>query len=434
MKLYFLIFLVIIILGGSIVVYLKNDRDQGLKKTSAKSIKTAEAVTEVASQSNTDVITNVQFASNFSKSQIDGLDKAFYPTKYFSPAIYDVDKYVIKYKSLDEKNSEIEITSQLFVPKSANNQSFPVYVFGQGTTGLGDQCAPSKEQPLVDNWGNYQTYMLSNASQGYIVIFPDYEGFDDPQRLHHYFNARLEARVLLDGARATYEFFNKENLSVKAEQTVFIAGYSQGGHAAFAVSDIAATYAPELPIKGILSYGGTTNIANFLKENPALAPYLVYAYSHFYGNGMVDPVKILLPNLLPTLEETVTTTCIGKIYQKYSSDPKKIYNPAFYEALFLNNLTSSFPDLEKVFSENSSGLKKSNIPALILQGTTDSIVTVSSTKQFIEQACKAGNNITYFEYPGISHYQTRQVSFKDSLDWMKQLSSGEVPESYCKKL
>lgn len=370
------------------------------------------------------------FERTFTKTAISSSNSSFYGSNSL-PANYDVDKYNVIYESLDAENNTLQIHAQLFIPKAATGQELPLYIFGQGTTGLGDHCAPSNEQPQIENWGNYPAHMLSYASQGFIVMFPDYEGFNDPTRIHHYFNAQLEAHVLLDGARATYAFFNEENLPVTPEQSVFFAGYSQGGHAAFAVSDIAGTYAPDVPTKGVMSYGGTTDIPNLLKENPALSPYLVYAYSDYYGENRVNPSQILRPELLSNLEQTVTSTCIGKIYQAYSSSQGQIFNSQFLEALNGNTLESDFPELAKVFTENSTGLKQNPIPALVLQGSTDPIVTVASTQEFLTKVCALGNSVTYLEYPGVHHYQTRQVSFSDSITWMNQIRNGQTPQKYC---
>ena len=91
--------------------------------------------------------------------------------------------------------------------------------------------------------------------------------------------------MLLDAVRATYAFFeafgtnadvNPSN--VKPSGAVFTAGYSQGGHAAFAAADLRPSYAPELPLTGMIGYGATTNVERLLREGPYYAPYIVQSY------------------------------------------------------------------------------------------------------------------------------------------------------------
>lgn len=424
-----LLIVLFILTGGFIIYLLFSSQPKSVQFTSAGV--DIPATPQSNPNSQTGQIEGSEFITTFTKPQIEVSNRSFYPAKSLLPVQYEVDKYIIRYSSLDEKNQPVIISAQLFLPKAPTRQKFPVYVFGQGTTGLGDNCAPSKEKVAVSNWGNYLSDMISFAGQGYIVIFPDYEGFNDPTRLHHYFIADTEAKTLLDGTRAVYNFLEKENTLSQPEQTVFLAGYSQGGHAAFAAYDLAKSYAPELPIKGIINYGGTTNIINLLKENPTLAPYLVYAYVDFYGREIIDPQQVLAADLLPTLERDTKTTCIGDIYKRYGSNPQKIFSPKFYSSLVNGTLEQDFPKIKKVLDENNSGLSANNIPSFTPQGTIDPIVTVSSTKQFLTKVCQKNKNVSYLEYPGIHHYQIRQISFKDVLAWMKQIRQGNIPESAC---
>ncbi|MCH7951313.1 hypothetical protein IH980_01060 [Patescibacteria group bacterium] len=374
-----------------------------------------------------------EYLETFTKNQINRSNANFYSRATVPQTQYSVDRYSMSFNSTEDDGEPLIIKSQLFVPKMQEGAEAPLYVFGQGTTGLGDRCAPSREFPEVSNWGNYRAHMLSYASKGYIVVFPDYEGFNDKTRLHHYFNAELEGKVLLDSARAAFNFFKEESLPVNPEEAVFFAGYSQGGHAAFAVKDLAPQYAPELPIKGVIGYGATTNVVAMIKENPTFAPYLFYSYSDHYGEEVIDPSELLLPKLLPTLRMDTITICVGDIYKRYGYNAKQIYSQSFYNALYNDKLDDEFPILKKVLDQNNSGYLSSSIPSLILQGSTDPIVTLKSQKEFINQMCSAGNNLTYLEYPGVHHYQTRQVSFQDTLDWMQDIVNGQTPKSDCNK-
>ena len=49
--------------------------------------------------------------------------------------------------------------------------------------------------------------MLSYATQGYIAVLANWQGFDDPNQTHPYFVAELEGYVMLDVTRAVYDFF-----------------------------------------------------------------------------------------------------------------------------------------------------------------------------------------------------------------------------------
>ena len=122
---------------------------------------------------------------------------------------YPVDVYRIRYQTLDEKGEIVELLADLFVPYVEVETAFPILVHAPGTTGIGDECAPLDEGLRERNWGNYRGHSQAYAAQGYIVILPNGLGFGDPDRVHPYFVAELQAHVLLDAARAAYEFAHR---------------------------------------------------------------------------------------------------------------------------------------------------------------------------------------------------------------------------------
>lgn len=370
------------------------------------------------------------FDKTYDKPEITKEINGLHPANQRIPPKYEVDHYIVTFNTTDENNKLLAITGQLYVPKVTEAESFPIYVFGSGTTGIDDQCAPSKEITSIDNWGAYNAHMLSYASQGYIVFFPDYEGFNDIGRLHHYFNGPLEGRLMLDGARATYDFFAKEESVAEPAKAVFFTGYSQGGHAAFAAKDIAQDYAPEIPIKGIIGYAPTTNIQALLRENPHLSPYLVVAYKDFYGDEIVQPDKIFQQKWLSSLETDATSKCISDVIKYYPASQQQMYTPEFIQALN-NRFKNSFQSLGKVLDENDTGYVGNDIPAVVIQGGADPIVTNKTQEEFVTESCEAGNKIEYKNYPGVHHFQTRQVSFLFSLQWMKDRLENKDLNSKC---
>jgi hypothetical protein len=112
----------------------------------------------------------------------------------------------------------------------------------------------------------YHGFMYEYTAQGLIGVLPNYQGFDDEDQPHPYFVSEFQARALLDAARAAYNFFDQSpEVTARPMDAVLMAGYSSGGHAVFAAKDIAASYAPELPFKGVIGHGPTTNIETLFK-------------------------------------------------------------------------------------------------------------------------------------------------------------------------
>ena len=234
---------------------------------------------------------------------------------------------------------------------------------------------------------------------------------------------------MLDATRATFEF-----LPDSSQQAAFYAGYSQGGHAAYAVKDYQPSYAPDVPIKGVIGFGATTDIVNLLKENADLAPYLFYSYRDFYGRDKVNVADLMHPQWLATFDKDVLGKCIATVPGYYGTNGSRVYSSKFNDALYNNHLERDFTELLKLFKENSSGLKSSQTPGLLIQGDPDPIVTVKSQEEFVRAACSAGNIITYNRYNGVHHFQTRHVSFKDVTTWMQSILAGNQVKSVCDNL
>jgi dienelactone hydrolase len=348
---------------------------------------------------------------------------------------YEVDVYRMRYHTIDERGAIAEIRADLFVPTGTITTTFPVLVHAPGTTGLTDGCAPLNEDPAVSNWGSYRDHSLLFAARGHIVIQPNGLGFDDPDRIHPYFIAKLQAHVLLDAARAVYNLSQDpaaESMLVRPAEAIFFMGYSSGGHAAFAAKDWAGTYARELPVAGIIGYGPTTNGVTLLRENPIFAPYIIYAYRDFYGSEIVDVADVFLPTWVSTFESDVLTKCVDGIFDHYARSTREMYAPGFRIALERDRLAGAYPLLATRLADNSTGLYGgSEIPVLILQGTGDTVVTPDSQRAFKDELCKQGTPVTYVEYPAVSHPEIRTTSFGDTLWWMGRIAAGAPVETHC---
>ena len=341
-----------------------------------------------------------------------------------------VETYGLRYLTTGLDGAPTEVFAQLFVPVYATPEARPLYVFGSGTTGIADKCAPSREAEYPHPLGHYRAYMLAYASRGFVGIFPNYLGFDDPERTQAYFNALAEGRVMLDAVRAAYAFFEQYPATASLSGAVFTAGYSQGGHAAFAAADLRPTYAPELPLTGIIGYGATTNVARLLREGPYYAPYIVQSYSTTYGEAF-DPAAVLNARWLPTLQNDVGTRCVDEVQTYYPFDSKLVYAPEFAAALYGDTLTASFPNVARILEENRTGLSGHKLPALIVQGEDDVIVRNPTQTLFVSELCAAQSSVLYLSFPAVRHRYTRQIGFEPSLAWMESLARGEAAPSVC---
>lgn len=345
-------------------------------------------------------------------------------------ARYAVASYLIRYRSTTPGGDETTITAQLFVPQVDGSEALPLYVFGPGTTGLSDECATSQEHQLGVNWGQYRNHLLARAGQGLIAVMPDYMGFHDPDFTQLYFSAVAEGHTMLDAIRATRAFIEGQGGNLRASPGAFVAGYSQGGHAAFAAADLVAEYAPDVELAGVIGYGPTTDMFALFREFTVVAPMVVYAYAGLYGSELFDPSLILAERWLSTLEQDLLSRCVLDIQSYYPSNPRDLFRADFADTLLEGGMQSMFPDIYEIMVANSSGVSGHGIPALIQQGTADTVVTVESQNAFVAALCQGGSPVRYPNYPGTRH-DTRRVGFEDTLEWIAARVQGEETLSDC---
>jgi dienelactone hydrolase len=344
------------------------------------------------------------------------------------PVRHAVDSYSLRFVSADTDGSEVEITAMLFIPRFVVPAPRPVLVFGAGTTGLGDDCAPSLEQAEQRYLGHYRENMLAYAGMGFIAVLPDYVGFNDPSRPQRYFSKIAEGHVMLDAARAVFRYLAGSPHPVSPLPAVFTAGYSQGGHAAFAAADMHASYAPEIPLAGVIGFGSTNDVEALLREGTCYAPLIFYTYQVLYG-AEIDPSAFLQEKWAKTLASDVTVMCVDRFQKYYGFDGTKVYRPEFHAALYGHTLAEHYPRLAARLAENKSGLSGHGLPALIVQGAADFIATPATQMLFVTALREAGSAVLYREYPGVPHKGTRQAGFLESVDWMETIARVDVRPS-----
>ncbi len=363
---------------------------------------------------------------------------AGYIDRYRPAGSYPVDLVRITFETVDELGEIVEAQADLYVPYVESEEAFPVLGHAAGTTGVGHECAPLEERTTGRSWGAYHSQSLDYAAQGYIVVFPNWLYFGDPQRSHRYFVADVQAHTLLDAVRAAYRFWDRDrDLETLAEpaQIAFMMGYSSGGHAVFAAKDRAQDYAPELPIKGVIGFGAVTNPGLLLQEDPIFGPYLVYAYRDFYGEALIDPAEVYLPRWVADFEDEVLSTCVDEMFYTYSHSARRMYESEFREVLYDGRLADVYPEFAERLVENTAGLGGGvDIPVLLVQGTADTVITPPSQRDFRDELCALGHSVTWMQYEAATHADTRWRGYRDVLAWMADAVQGGTPRSDCAPL
>ncbi len=348
----------------------------------------------------------------------------------------NVTMQVFKYRIQDAKGTTEEIYARVFMPEgAATNSKLPILSFAPGTTGIDDSCAASLEVPSKRNWANYASHMASYAANGYVAVITDYEGMRDPKRVHHYMVGDLEGRSVLDAALAMTTLpLTKDKADAS---NVFVAGYSQGGHAALWADQLANSYTPSITLRGVIGFGPVTDVRETLTDTTRGAnilwfgPYLLRSYQDWYGTEH-NVAQILQQPYSGNLVNDVAKNCIDTNIGYWGNrDITKVYTPEFIAAMKTGSLQTIAPAFDQQLLQNRAATTKTGRPKLINHGRLDNVVLPTQSDTTAKRLCSLGEVTSLKLYPDATHYNTMIKSFQDTLNWMRTIISGSSAPSTC---
>lgn len=184
--------------------------------------------------------------------------------------------YKITYKTKNTDDTEITASGAIILPVTDQHSSMISVQHGTITT---ESEAPS-------NFGagtEAAEFGALFASMGYIIVYPDYIGYGASKDLPHPYEHRKSlASAGLDMLRAAKEML-KGQTSVKWDEKLFIAGYSEGGYASMSLQKkIEEEASSEFNLRASSCGAGAydkTAFMNHIINNPTLG---VASYNSLY--------------------------------------------------------------------------------------------------------------------------------------------------------
>jgi dipeptidyl aminopeptidase/acylaminoacyl peptidase len=308
------------------------------------------------------------------------------------------------YLSESVTGDPIAVTGVVAVPATpAPEGGRPVITWAHGTTGIADTCAPSVDASQLAPSANRL------LEQGYAVTATDYEGLGTPGR-HPYLAGESEGRAVLDIVKAA-----RHMAEVEAGDRYLIWGHSQGGHAALFAGRLAAEWAPELDLVGVVAGAPPSQL---LLLNAALqnSPYRAYiglvaaGLNAAYGDEAAPLDQVLTPE---------GTTWLDLVDRGCTLELGISANLRDFTTL-LKADPATVPAWRTLLTENDPGTFTTPIPVplLVIQGGADEQIPVSSTALLFDQLCAIGQVAQRWIYPDQSHAGVVAASMDDMLTWI----------------
>src|ERR1700722_5892542 len=212
--------------------------------------------------------------------------------------VCDILIYDIKYETVGGANEATTASAALMIPTGLGANctgARPMVLYAHGTT--------TDRTFTMANMQNTETLFLAAlfASKGYIVVAPNYAGYDTSTLPYHpYLIADQQSKDMIDALSAARTALPLASATLtKDGGQLYITGYSQGGYVAMATHR--AMQAAGMPVTAAAPMSGPYALEAFVDavfyvedngDATVSSALLLTAYQHAYGNMYADPAEV----------------------------------------------------------------------------------------------------------------------------------------------
>lgn len=312
-------------------------------------------------------------------------------------------------------SGRIAASGVLYMPRGKRPAGgWPLVVWAHGTLGVADPCAPSwtganeRDRAYIARW----------LDEGYAVVAPDYQGLGGPGP-HPYVQWQSEGRSVLDAARAALAS------GMGIANRIVITGQSQGSGATLGAARLAASYAPELEVRGAIATALVTAFPDpaepASRESPGGAPhFLIYRMLSGSLPGSARPVEDYLSDKGKILLAAARTRCDSRVVAEAN-------------AITMDN-AFSVPVAEIDALLGPAGAMdpfRTRFPLMLGIGLADELIAPQRQQLALQAICRAGNTVHYRGYAKARHGATLTRSSDDAVAFARAVLAGDSIGSNC---
>lgn len=241
--------------------------------------------------------------------------------------------YKITYYTKNEKNNLVKATGLLMYPKA--NYKLSTVVSDHGTTDSRQNVPSNLKGVLYAGFVVELSYVLN----GYILMAPDYVGMGSGDGVHPYVHYPTEASATIDFVTAANKVLAQQN--VKRYDEYFLAGYSQGAHAAMStLKKLSISNPNNLNFKyaymgdGPYDFSGVTLQKGVLEKD-------VYPFTSFIANVVNTCNKTGYQMYNSSISEVISTEYLDRYnYHVIQDNGGLLWGPLVWRTLFTNNFVN----------------------------------------------------------------------------------------------
>jgi poly(3-hydroxybutyrate) depolymerase len=251
----------------------------------------------------------------------------------------NIEVHQIRYQTVGAQNEGATASGALMVPTGTDptcQGPRPIVLYAHGSS-------PNKAYNLaaVNGQDNFEAVLIAAAfaAQGYIVVAPNYAGYDTSSLTYHpYLVADQQSKDMIDALTASRKALPVAGAPGTTDGgKLFITGYSQGGYVAMAthraLQAAGAAVTASAPMSGpytLSAFGDAIFQGQVTQGAPVNVTVLMTSYHKAYGNIYAAPTDVFEARYATGIDALLpSTTPIGDLYaqgrlpkeQLFSSTP-----------------------------------------------------------------------------------------------------------------
>ncbi len=227
-----------------------------------------------------------------------------------------IDVHQLKYYTVDPLGASTTASGALMIPTGTDTACQgprPILLYAHGT--VAERAFNIAD--LTDG-ENAEGILLAAAfaSQGYLVVAPNYAGYDSSSLSYHpYLHADQQSKDIVDALTAARSALPTSTAPLVTDSgKLFITGYSEGGYVAMAahrlLQQTGASVTASAPMSGpyaLAAFGDAVYYGRVVRSAPLFAAFITTSYQRAYGDIYASPAAAFespyangIETLLPT--------------------------------------------------------------------------------------------------------------------------------------
>ena len=222
-----------------------------------------------------------------------------------------IDVYRIDYQTVDPAGVLTPVSGALMVPDDSATQcqgARPIVLYAHGTnTDISFNMAD------LESSNNTESLLMAAmfASEGYIVVAPNYAGYDSSTLGYHpYLNGDQQSKDMIDALTAARSALPTAEAAATTDGgQLMVTGYSQGGFVAMAthraLQDAGETVTASAPMSGpyaLSAFADAVFQGQVTGGSPVNLTLLLTSYQNAYGNLYASTTDVYEPQYAADIE------------------------------------------------------------------------------------------------------------------------------------